>query len=165
MAEIDVIEVSFVLNVTVTDGVPSLFSRSTMRTSSSVESWISSVKPTWWTLPWMCAGIYFLTKKYPAVSGLPSNALLPWKMPNVMHGSWLHEIYINLNLLQLSEKREHKLWLNWNNFSLRQSQLWRCLRTQRPWGRCSQQGKCWNEMHANSMTLQSSHTLSCRFIY
>lgn len=155
-------QISFVLNVLMM--FSSLFSRSTMRTSSSMESWISSVTPTWWTLPWMYTGIYILTKKYPTVSGLASNALLRWKMPNVMHGSWLHEIYINLNLLQLSEKRELKLWLNWNNCNLRQSQLWRCLRTQRQWGRCSQQGKCWNYTHANSLNLQSSSQIFCLVI-
>lgn len=52
-----------------------LFSRSTMRMSSSMENWISSVTPTWWTLPWMYTGIYILIKKYPAVSAFSSNGL------------------------------------------------------------------------------------------
>ncbi len=70
-------QISFVLNVLMM--FPSLFSRSTMRTSSSMESWNSLVTPTWWTLPWMYTGIYIPAKKYPTVSGLTSNALLWWR--------------------------------------------------------------------------------------
>lgn len=41
-------------------------------------NWTFSVTQTWWTLPWMCTEVFFLTRTFPIVSMIvrPANSYL-----------------------------------------------------------------------------------------
>lgn len=141
--------------------------RSTMNKSCFMENWTSSVTQTWWTLPWMCTEVFILTRKFPIVSvflfDTHHKELLHYTTYSIhdrfntklcfmlfstlgctcwfmMMLLWLMTFF-NPPCVQLWGRRGRRLWPSLSSCSQRQNPLWKCLRTLRQQGRCSQQGK------------------------